>query len=354
LSDLRFVAFTRRELGRQQWDAFVDSADEAWLWHRYDLQDALAKWRGHSDLSFAILDSRTNEVLALLPIHLVSGKLYRFIPWNTLQSTGGPAIKNKVGDKQRLQVIEFMKKFLVDLARQRGAFEVDMMLTALAPAYRGASCPRVNPLLDFAGCKNTLTQTYMLDLHETDDVLRARYSKGARSELKKFEQEGVEIREARGEDDLATYYQLHMETYGRTGVPPHPIEYFRHIFEVFIPAGFSRVVFLVREGQVMAAQNTALYKRGGLYWTGASRSDKSGGDNRILMQNQIQHARQIGVDWYEVGEAFPNAASGKAKGLNDFKRSFGGALFPVYRGRLVSGRKLHALAEGFRALRGSG
>jgi hypothetical protein len=354
LSALPFVAYARHELGRQQWDTFVDATDEAWLWHRYDWQDALATWRGRTDLSFAVLDNRTSEVLALLPIHLVSGKLYRLIPWNTLHSMGGPAFKNNVGDKQRFQVIEFVQQFILGLGRKHSVFEVDLMLTALAPAFRGADCPRVNPLLDFAGCQNTLTQTYVLDLRQSDEVLRAQYSKGARSELKKFEMEGVEIRDAHGTDDLALYYQLHTETYGRTGVPPHPMEYFRHIFEIFIPAGLCRVVFLVREGKVIAAQNTALYKRGGLYWTGASRSDKSGGENRILMQNQLDHARQVGVEWYEVGEAFPNVASGKAKGLNDFKRSFGGELYPVYRGRLVTNRNLHALAEGFRALRRTG
>jgi hypothetical protein len=354
LFDQSFVVCSRRELGRQKWDEFVDATDQAWLWHRYDWQDTLATWRGRGDQSIAVLDSRTSEILALLPIHHVEGKLYRVLPWNTLQSTGGPAFKNNIGNKQRLQVIEFIEKFLFDLARQYDVFEVELMLTALAPAFRGMSSPRINPLLDFAGCENTLTQTYMLDLREPEEVLRARYSKGARSELRKLEQEGADIREAHGSDDLTIYYQLHVETYERTGVQPHPIEYFQHIFDVFIPAGFSRVAFLVRDGRVMAAQNTALYKRGGLYWTGASRSNKSNGDNRILMQDQFQHARQAGIEWYEVGEAFPNAASGKAKGLNDFKRSFGGVLYPVYRGRLIANRKLYALAQGFRALRRSG
>jgi hypothetical protein len=353
LFDQSLVICTRHELGRQQWDEFVDTVDQAWLWHRYDWQDALETWRGRIDQSFAVLDSRTREILALVPIHRITGKLYRVLPWNTLQSTGGPAFKNNIGDKQRLQVINFIENFLSGLAKQHSVFEINLMLTALAPAFRGVSCPRVNPLLDFPGCENTLTQTYVLDLRESEATLRARYSKGARSELKKIENEGVEIREAHGLNDLATYYQLHTETYQRTGVPPHPIEYFRHIFDVFIPAGLSRVAFLVRDGQVIAAQNTALYKRGGLYWTGASRSDKTSGDNRILMQDQLQYARQVGIDWYEVGEAFPNAASGKAKGLNDFKRSFGGTMYPVYRGRLVANRKLHALAQGFRALQRS-
>jgi hypothetical protein len=40
------------------------------------------------------------------------------------------------------------------------------------------------------------------------------------------------------------------------------------------------------------------------------------------------------LSWYEVGEAFPNVKEGKLKGLNDFKKSFGGSLYPYYKGRL--------------------
>ena len=49
------------------------------------------------------------------------------------------------------------------------------------------------------------------------------------------------------------------------------------------------------------------------------------------MQWMIEH----GFEWYETGEAFPNVQEGKNKGLNDFKKSFGGELYPFYKGRIV-------------------
>ena len=35
-------AVARALIGREAWDDFCDRCDEAWLWHRFDFQDALA------------------------------------------------------------------------------------------------------------------------------------------------------------------------------------------------------------------------------------------------------------------------------------------------------------------------
>ena len=105
----------------------------------------------------------------------------------------------------------------------------------------------------------------------------------------------------------------------------------------------------MREGEAVAAHNTGRYKGAAVYWTGASRSEKTVGEGRILMHNQIRQAQEAGLEWFETGEAFPNLRNGKLKGLNDFKRSFGGSLYPVYKGRITVDRRLSALAAGIRS-----
>ena len=66
------VQVPRPEIGRQVWDAFVETTEEAWLWHRYDLIEALLTWPGRSDLSFGIVDgSRGERVVAVVPLNLV-------------------------------------------------------------------------------------------------------------------------------------------------------------------------------------------------------------------------------------------------------------------------------------------
>ena len=98
------------------------------------------------------------------------------------------------------------------------------------------------------------------------------------------------------------------------------------------------LVFGERGGEVVAAQNTGLYKRGAIYWTGASISEKEGGENRLLFDAQIMAAREDGCLRYETGQAFVNSADSKEAGLSRFKRSFGAELFPFYRGVTISHR----------------
>ena len=69
-----------------------------------------------------------------------------------------------------------------------------------------------------------------------------------------------------------------------------------------------------------------------MYWTGCSASDKGDGESRLLMHEQIIYAKDKGAQYFEVGEAFPNIRYGKLKGLNDFKKSFGGQLHPIFSG----------------------
>lgn len=337
----KYIVNNRPSIAKHAWDAFVDASDEAWLWHRYDLQDALVTW-GKKDLSFAVHDSRSGEILAVVPLHLLEGKVFRRLPWNRFDSLGAPALRNGLGRKHRSKILQFIQDTLLHLAQQYDVVEINLALCPMAPAFRGNHCPRVNPLLEL-GYENTLTQTWVVDLQRFNADIRTAYSKLTHRELKKIAKIDFEIREAFGRQDLEIYYDLHCETYNRTGVRPHPFKYFEYIFEEFIPKKLSRIIFLVCHGKVKAAQNTALYKEGAVYWTGASRSDKPIGSNRVLFDNQIMYSKNAGCQWYETGEAFLGLKTGKLKGLNDFKKSFGGGLYPFYRGRIIPRRKIYHL-----------
>jgi len=220
----------------------------------------------------------------------------------------------------------------------------------MAPAFRGERCPRVNPLL-YLGCENTQTQTWVVDLRPTEEQLRRAYAEGTREELRKIQRETYQVRTAE-RADLEIYYELHRITYQRSGKPPHPITYFEHIFDHFVSKGFCRIVFFMQNGEVLAAQNTVLYKNAAHYWTAASKLDKPGGANRLLMDEQIMFAKQHGIEWFESGEAFPQLAGGKYKGISDYKKSFGSVLYPFFKGRVVTRPKLHAAVDFLHALHG--
>ena len=79
-----------------------------------------------------------------------------------------------------------------------------------------------------------------------------------------------------------------------------------------------------------------IYKKAAFYWTGAAiQSGLDVSANSLLQWTAMQEMILQEIAWYETGEAFPAAVGGKEKGLTDFKQSFGGELYPFYRGRIT-------------------
>jgi lipid II:glycine glycyltransferase (peptidoglycan interpeptide bridge formation enzyme) len=194
----------------------------------------------------------------------------------------------------------------------------------------------LNPLLEM-GCDNTLSQTWILDLRIGCEAVWKGMEGRARTAMRKAEKAGVTVREA-CPDDLDVYYRLHQENYRRTGASPHPKNYFRAIWESFVAHGLARVWIAEIGGEPVAAENFGIYKQGAVYWTGAANVRGLETEaNSLLQWTAMQWMINNGIKWYETGEAFPQVRAGKQKGLNDFKKSFGGCLYPFYKGRLRTG-----------------
>jgi hypothetical protein len=105
------------------------------------------------------------------------------------------------------------------------------------------------------------------------------------------------------------------------------------------------VLFLERDGKLLAAQNTGRWKGGANYWSGASRNDRGGGDNRLLFDAQITDCRANGYTLYDTGQAYPFTMNEKEKGLSDFKASFGAELKSLPCGRRIArGRRARLLS----------
>lgn len=330
----QYTVAKRQAIGQAYWDAFVLSCDEAWLWHCYAVQDAIATWPGKRDASIAVLERASGAIVAVLPLHRIERRAAKLVPVSVLDSVGGPALRNGLGERARSRLLQFLRGALEASAQVTGTLDVRLALSPMAPAYRGDCCPRVNPLLQF-GCLNTLSQTWLVDLRGGVDACWAKMEGRARTAVRKAQKIGVTVRQAARPEDLDSYYRLHCETYRRTGVSPHPRAYFEAIWRDFLATGLARIWVAEIDGEVVAAENFGVFKDAAIYWTGASSQRGLAVDASSLLQwTAMQWMAASGIQWCETGEAFPGIAQGKSKGLNDFKKSFGGDLYPYYRGVL--------------------
>lgn len=348
---MSFSACPLEEYGADRWDALVDQYDEAWLWHRSDYRESIDYWFEQTSQSFVVLDDGRQPV-AIVPLRLSRMRLLHAVPVKVLRSVGGPACADGLGPKQRARVVDFIRSCLADLARRLGVVEIEISAPPMAPALRGARCPRTNPLAWF-GCQNTASQTWVVDLRRPEEDIRKAYAAGTREELKKIRREPCEIQAGSGAAGAESFHALIQATFARRGQVPHPPAYIRHVFEHFVDRGLARALFFVRDGEILAGNIAAVYKGGGLYWFGATRHDRFVGVNRALLDRQIIDARAAGAEFFETGQASLAGGDPALRGISDFKRSFGAELYPLFSGLIVTKPTLHAALALARALRRS-
>jgi hypothetical protein len=326
-----YCVVPRSAIPAEEWDDFaLRQSDEAWLWHLADFQDVMIE-RGLEDLSFALRAKPGGEILAVMPLHRRRRLELHLFRWFTAHSHGGPALRNGVGERQRGKILATIQAYLQATARQHLLTEITIAVPPVAQAYRGAHCPRVNPLLQL-GCECNTEPAWMVSLIPTMEDIRRAYSYQTRSDLRKAHD--YTIHEAQDESELEKYYQLHIETCRRTEDIPHPFEYFKMIFKRFLANRRCRILFYIKDGQILSAQCTGLLKGGANYWFGSSITAKPqhGGENRVLFDRQFELAREEGNEWYFMGGA---VLQGSLVGISNFKGSFGSQLYPYYHGRIV-------------------
>lgn len=324
----------RHEIFPLEWDTFVDQSDEAWFWHLSSAIDGYNTWDGYNDLSFAVRNSaRNNSIVAVMPLHKAKTRIPYF---SRLESTGGPAYANEIQPKERKIVSSLIANTLNNLAHKHKALHTDLSLPPLSPKVRNAEWPMVNP---FAanGLAETSTMSWIISMTALSEIdLWKKVAHRTRKAVNKANRSGYQVRLGQ-KSDINLYMKLHKETSKRNFLTEKPRAYAENIFEKLIPKGLAKIFIAEKDEKAVAFHTFAIYKEAAIYWTtGCTDEALRDGVNNFLLWDAMRALKNEGVNWLECGEALPNSSTTKLQRINDFKRSFGGKLYPYYRGRLTT------------------
>ena len=222
-----------------------------------------------------------------------------------------------------------------EIALQSGAVRIDVYLPPLARSSLSSRWG-VNPLINYF-YEDISTHTLVVDLTKSSKDLFANLVHDARRSIKKAREAGYRLEQVQSIGEIDDYYQVHCETYRRTGAKPLPKDYFTGIYDRMCKKGYATMWKAVDpSGNPVAFEIIGLFKRNAIYWAGCCRTEYlDSGVNYLLQFNSILWAKSKGAEWFENGEAFPNIREGKLRGLTVFKGKFGGELRRFYKGTLV-------------------
>lgn len=311
-----------RKVKPEDWNHFCDRSDSAWVHHLWEWQDLMSKsWPGNN-LSFAV--GEDGKMTGILPVFQMAGNPGLV---DSVFGYGGFAYSGSHSKMEILKVVlATIRNFYWNTLNVRGDHFFRMTLPQFFDANEIDYQEYINT--GFKDCSNL---TRLIDLSQDEDTIFAGYSATTRNNIRNAEKAGIICTELDTDEWTAkTYYGLHISTYGRNNLDPHPLEYFLSLHTV-MKKWYRCFAAYDTDGKTLTMANVASYKRKAFYGTAASAEGATATNAAKVLQWFIMRAlKASGVDTYNIGDVFPDAKpeDGKLYGLTRFKSSFGGTTVP--------------------------
>ncbi len=288
----------------KRWDEFVGEHPWGWIYHLSDWATVLTKSFRHIQPFYLILRGNGSRVIqAALPLCLVRS-------WFT---------------GSRLVSLPFAT--LCDpLVSSSEEFEVLFEEAIRLKNHLNADYIRINTLHtsnlmneDRLKLRRFYKHHYLRIDREPERLKEAFHRTCIRQRIKRAERSQVTKRRGVGEEDVRSFYSLHLMTRKRKNLPPHPYRFFSEAWEVFNRS--NRINLLLADYQKQSIGGIITFKYKNRVSTEYAASDerfKHLSPNHLLFWQAIQSAYNDGYNSFDFGRTSP-----EDKGLIDFKNRWG-------------------------------
>jgi hypothetical protein len=160
---------------------------------------------------------------------------------------------------------------------------------------------------------------HTLELCSGAEKLITRFASPVRRAIRKAERSGVNALVVRNRQAIDDFYQLHVQTRRRHGLPPQPRSFFLNIYEHCVRPGLGFIVLARHGSRSIAAAIFLCFGKNALYKYGAS--DKRFQEfraNNLVMWHGIQVLANAGAEKLHFGRT-----DCENDGLRRFKLSWG-------------------------------
>jgi GNAT acetyltransferase-like protein len=322
-------------IARRDWEAFVDTCDECWLYHHpvfLDLDDTHSR-------SFAVLhNGKVAGGCALYVNRSGFGKM--------LGGRYGPAGLALQPAATR-RAYPLVREYLFETARKSGCHAIQMALPMLAPAYQSADY--LDTHLYHLGFNNALrwgtlthytpSYTTIIDLALPLDEIWGKFSELVRRKCRDAAKTPFDcefLQQTSDDAHWAAFLRNHEATMRRGGASALPESLLDRLRKL-LAGGHAALINCKVDAEIVASLLLLTYKNSAFYFaSGVQLAAYSAGFAAQLHWTAIQELQRRGFEKYEVGQFYPALRGVKLKSLGEFKRMFGGTKRPVLSGELVT------------------
>jgi lipid II:glycine glycyltransferase (peptidoglycan interpeptide bridge formation enzyme) len=170
---------------------------------------------------------------------------------------------------------------------------------------------------------------YKVDLQKTADELWRNIAHNKRRNIRKAQEQGVEVVQGTSYDDLVSFYEMHSISGKRAGFIPHPFGYFRSYLKIFGASGKVRIFLAVFDGQRVAGVFVVVHGDTAYALGAGSREEVwHVRPNDMLHWKAMEWACSEGLAWYHMGHVSepPPTEDSSGWGLWRWKREWNGLL----------------------------
>jgi FemAB-related protein (PEP-CTERM system-associated) len=284
---------------RDGWEAFVDSAPDATMMHRWVWRDVIAQAYGHR--TFCLAAHSGGRLRGVLPLTLVAGRMLgRQLVSMPFLDYGGVCV---AGDRDA-------ERELVRAATQMAHAERAVLVLRHAEERRleiPVSLEKVSMLLD---------------LGDSEEALWRRLPSERRNRVRKGQRHGL-VASVGGASSLSAFYDVLATNMRDLGSPVHHRRFFAAVMEHV--GEDARIVLVRDEGRPIGAAVMLLHRKTiSLPWVSSLRSSLKKSPNQVLYWEAMRWGIGSGYRILDFGR------SSKGTGTYEAKRQWGADVVQLY------------------------
>lgn len=292
-----------------RWDAFVTNHPDGNIYQHSAWMKVIDLTHEHvRPLCFIIEDEKRN-IRAGIPCFVIKSRLTgtRIVSL-PFSSYCDPLVDNK--------------KDLVTLLD-----EIINTLKSMAGSYYEL---RVFKRVDLVGQDRLKPHNYhkihILDIDDGfENIQRAFHKDCIVRSVKKAVTSGVTVRQGCSEQDLRRFYFIHATTRKRQGFPIQPYKFFKNMWDILYPQGYSTLLLAELNKKTIAGVILFKFKDTVFFEHGASiLKYLAVRPNHLLLWKALEMACSEGYHYFDFGKTPP-----ENKGLLDFKRRWGAKMYDL-------------------------